>query len=151
MLKRFFSIFFVFVLILSFTGCAYKTRPAIQIKHDSVKSIDYKRTDFMTNSPDERNYYLKTVTESEDIEVILDWIDGLKLEKHDAIEVPTEKVEYVITLNGIKNHTIVFFDNYVIYDAAVFTYLDSTQSKQVSEYYNMLNYAEQPTELDLIV
>ena len=151
MIKRFFSLLAVIVLMFSFPGCARKTRPLIQIKHESVQSIDYKRTDFMTDSPDKRDHYIKTVTQNEDIEIILDWIESLKLQKHDAIEVPTEKVEYVITLNGVKNHTVVFFDNYVIYDATVFTYLDSVQSKQVSEYYNMLNYAEQPTEFDLIV
>jgi len=148
-MKKIISLMLALVLLM-FCGCAYKSTPAIKIKHDSVEKIEFKRTEFSTDDPLARNYVKKTVINENDITSIIKWIEKLELIKHEAIEIPVEEVKYVITLCGVKDHTLIFYDKYVVYDNTAFTFEKASQQQQVSEKYNLLNYEEQTTELDLI-
>lgn len=150
-MKKIVSLILILALSLSLFGCTRKSRPAIDIKYESVQSVYFKRTVFSTESPDKRDYFVKSVTDTDGIKSVLDWIESLDLEKHSAIEVPLERVEYVIILNGVKDHTVVFYDNYVIYDTTAFTYKDESHRDETAKCYNMLNYEEKQTELNLVI
>lgn len=149
-MKKIIAVITLCVLMLTMGSCARKVRPVINIKHESVTTVTFKRTVFSTDNPITRDYMQKTVTEANDVEQLLDWIESLDLKKHEAIEVPTEKIEYVILLGDTKQHTLVFFENYAVYDSTAYTFNTPAQKDSVSEKYNMLNYKETETELDLI-
>ncbi|MBQ8605609.1 MAG: hypothetical protein IJ408_02630 [Clostridia bacterium] len=141
-MKRIICLLACLVMIFSCASCAKRTKPAIVIKHESVTSLEFKRTVFSADDPTLRSYFQKTITESEDVEKLICWIEDLKLEKHSAIEVPIEKVQYVIVLKGVKDHRLVFMDNYVIFDSTAYTYKDPDSMSEVGEKYNLSNYSE---------
>ena len=149
-MKKIISVISILMIALCLFSCARKTKPPFVIKHESVESVDFKRTVYSADDPSVRSYVQKSVTAKEDVEDVLCWIEKLKLEKHDAIEVPIEKVQYVIVLNGIKDHKLVFMDQYVVYDSTAYTYKDSSQMSEVANKYNLLNYEQKDTKLDLI-
>ncbi len=137
------------LIALLICGCAVKYRPEIVIKSDSVTSIDFKKT-YFPEGEGSRTYSVKKLTEREDIDELSAWLESLRLVKQDAIEVPVEQVEYVIVLNGAKEHTAIFMNEYIIYDRTAYTFENETQRGAVSEKYNLLNYPEQQTQLDLM-
>lgn len=140
----------VLVLLISLCGCAEKTKPALDIKSESVTSIEFKRTCYSDDDPSFRSYVSKTVSQREDIDEVINWAKSLKLSKQSAIEIPVEKVEYVIVLNGVKKHKLIFMGDYIVLDAAAYTFDNPAQKTQVREKYNMLNYSENSAELDLM-
>ena len=151
MMKRIISAILILIILISCCSCARKSRPPFEIKHESVNAIEFRRTSFLADNPFERSYFQKTVDNKEDIEKLLLWIEELSLEKHEPIEVPIEQVQYVIVLKGVKDHKLVFMNEYVVYDSTAFTYKSEKQMTQVSQKYNLLNYAETPiTTLGLI-
>lgn len=137
------------ILLLLLCGCALKNTPSLRLKAESVDSVEIKKTCIDPIDAQKRTYVSKTVTGRDDVDKIIAWLESLKLEKHDAIEIPAEQVLYVINLNGTKNHRLIFIEGYVIYDAAAYTYKDPAQQNEIIKKYNLLNYAEQETELDL--
>ena len=150
MKKSFFMAGFVFLFAVILFGCAKKTRPMLDIKKESVTSIEFKKTCYKEDEPDYREYVSKTVTEREDLDTLINWAQSLKLEKQNAIEVPVERVEYVIILNGVKEHRLIFLDDYIVYDTVAFVYANPSQKEQVKEKYNLLNYEEKAAKLDLM-
>ncbi len=149
-MKKTVNLIFIIIIVLNVFSCTYKTSPDIDIKLESVQSIDFKRTAFSTETPFGRDYFVKSVTDANDVKALLEWIEGLKLEKQQAIEIPTENVEYLMILNGVKNHKLIFFDNYVVYDSIAYTYENQSKITEVSKMYNMLNYEEKSTELNIL-
>ena len=150
MKKLFFPAVSVLLCAVMLFGCAEKTRPALDIKKESVTSIEFKKTCYKEDVPDYREYVSKTVTEREDLDALINWTQSLRLEKQSAIEVPVERVEYVIVLKGVKEHRLIFLDDYIVYDTAAFVYANPSQKEQVKEKYNLLNYEEKAAELDLM-
>ena len=150
MKKSFFMAVFVLFCAVMLFGCAKKTRPMLDIKKESVTSIEFKKTCYKEDEPDYREYVSKTVTEREDLDTLINWAQSLKLEKQNAIEVPVERVEYVIILNGVKEHRLIFLDDYIVYDTVAFVYANPSQKEQVKEKYNLLNYEEKAAKLDLM-
>ncbi len=150
MKKSFFMAGFVLLFAVMLFGCAKKTRPMLDIKKESVTSIEFKKTCYKEDEPDYREYVSKTVTEREDLDTLINWAQSLKLEKQNAIEVPVERVEYVIILNGVKEHRLIFLDDYIVYDTVAFVYANPSQKEQVKEKYNLLNYEEKAAKLDLM-
>lgn len=150
-MKRLICFVLIIMMLICAVSCARKTKPPFVIKHESVTSIEFKRTVYSADNPVERSYLQKSVTDKNDVENVICWIEELKLEKHDAIEVPIEQIQYVIVLKGIKDHRLVFMDEYVIFDATAYTYTDEKQMTEVAQKYNLLNYSEQETELGIIV
>lgn len=150
MKKSFFLAASVLICAVMLFGCAKKTRPMLDIKKESVTSIEFKKTCYKDDEPDYREYVSKTVTEREDLDALINWVLSLKLAKQNAIEVPVERVEYVIILNGAKEHRLIFMDDYIVYDTAAFVYANPSQKEQVKEKYNLLNYEEKAAELDLM-
>ena len=138
-------------MLVGAASCARKTKPPFVIKHESVSSIEFKRTVYSAENPLSRSYLEKRVTDKEDVENIICWVEDLKLEKKGAIEVPIERIQFVIVLKGIKDHRLVFMDEYVIFDATAYTYTDPEQMAEVSRKYNLLNYSEQTAELGIII
>lgn len=141
-MKKAISILLVLSTLLCFVSCAKKSRPSIEIKNESVSSIELRRTVFSAENPSERSYFQKTVDKKEDVETLISWIEQLSLEKHDPIEIPIEKVQYVLILKGIKDHRLIFMDEYVVYDSTAFTYKSEKQMTEISEKYNLSNYPE---------
>ena len=150
MKKSFFMAVFVLLCAAMLFGCAKKTRPMLDIKKESVTSIEFKKTCYKEDEPDYREYVSKTVTEREDLDTLINWAQSLKLEKQNAIEVPVERVEYVIILNGVKEHRLIFLDDYIVYDTVAFVYANPSQKEQVKEKYNLLHYEEKAAKLDLM-
>lgn len=141
-MKKIVSLAVAVLLLLTLASCARKTKPQINIKHDSVTSIEFISASTSATDPTARSYAMKTVSESDDIEAIICWIEDLDLEKHAAIEVPIENVSHVIVLKGVKDHKLIFMNEYVIYDSNAYTYKKTKQSTQVAQKYNLLNYPE---------
>ncbi len=148
MIKRIISAFLIVLLLCVNVGCARKTKPVFNIKHESVTSIDFKRSTYAQNGNLSLKCVQKTVDDTDDIEKLLTFVESLKLVKHAPIEVPSEKIQYVMVLNGVKDHKLVFMDEYVVYDSTAYTYKNLSQKSEVAEKYNLLNYPE--TESDLI-
>ena len=132
-----------FVLCAS---CAKKFSPSIKLKSDSVTSIDFKKTVF----GEERQYKQKTVTEASDIKEICNWLTSLRLTKHDAIEIPVEKISYTIIINGTKQHRVLFMEEYIIFNNTAYTFNKPADKDTVIGKYNLLNYTETDTKLGLI-
>lgn len=148
-MKRIIAVVALAVMLFSMSACARKIRPDINIKTESVTALSFKRTVFSSTDVTSREYMQKRITEQQDIKALTDWISDLRLEKHDPIEVPVEMIEYFIILEGKKEHTLIFYGDYVVYDATAYTFKNSAQRHEVVEKYNMLNYEEQQTELEL--
>ena len=124
--------------------------PELRIKVESIESIDFKKTYFKDDLSDPRDYKQKSVTDKDDIKEIVDWLVGLSITKHDAIEIPVERVNYVIMLNGKKTHKVIFMDNYIIYDSQAYTFDNESDIDSVKNKYNLLGYTEIETDLDII-
>ncbi len=137
-------------VLMIFTGCAEKQRPVLQINNESVTSIEFKKTCVSQQDPDARTYVSKTVTEKQDVDELIEWAKSLKLKKQDAIEIPVEQVDYVIVLNGVKEHKLIFLNEYVVLDTTAYTYENPDDKSQASEKYNLLNYEETETQLNLM-
>ncbi len=145
-MKRLLSILAVLTIIISFSSCAKKFSPSIKIKSDSVTSVEFKKTVFgKTNT-----YKQKTVTETEDIKSLCQWLTGLSLTKHDAIEIPVENISYAIILKGTKEHRVVFMNEYIIYDNNAYTFNKNRDVGAVTDKYDLLNYTETDATLGLI-
>ena len=149
-MKKAVTVMAVLIMISVLCGCAEKTKSALDIKNESVTSIEFKKTCYSESEPDSRSYVAKTVTVREDIDSIISWVESLKLTKQSAIEIPVEQVDYVIVLNGTKQHNLIFVGNYVVFDTAAYTFDSPVQQEQVKEKYNLLNYEESSVELDLM-
>ncbi len=145
-MKRIIAIVLLIAVSFSICSCAKKTKPTIKISADSVDTIDFKKTYFN----DSTYYKQKTVTEKQDIVKITNWLSTLLLEKHEPIEVPVEKVSYVIVLNGKTTRKIILMDNFIIYNSTAYTFKREADLKSVSEKYNLINYPETDTTLELI-
>ena len=148
-MKKILAFLAIVLTLVTMSACARKEKPAIKIKYDSVSSVTFKRTVFSDTDASLRTYFKKEITNEEDVRLVLDWVCSLSLSKHDPIEVPSEKIEYLMKFGDTKEHTLIFFDDYVVYDSTAYTYKNPNQQGEVSEKYNMLNYEEQKTELDL--
>lgn len=141
----------VFIMVLlTFCGCAEKSRPTLDIKKDSVTSVEFKKTCYSDSDPSFRSYVSKNVSQREDIDKIVEWAKSLKLTRHDAIEIPVDQVSYVIVLGGAKEHKLIFVGDYIVFDTAAYTFDNPSQKTQVAQNYNLLNYEESESELDLI-
>lgn len=149
-MKRIAAAAAIAVMLLSLVGCAEKTRAALDIKRESVSSVEFKRTCYSDDEPEFRAYVSKKVTEASDIDKLIAWATDLRLTKQKAIEIPVENVEFVMVLNGTKEHKLIFMGDYVIFDAVAYTYDRAQDKSLVREKYNMLNYEENSAELDLI-
>lgn len=148
-MKRILAFLMVVLMMLTLSACARKEKPTIKIKYDSVSSIVFKRMELSDTDATLRTYYQKKITGEDDVKSVLDWICSLSLLKHEAIEVPSEKIEYLMKFGDTKEHVLIFFDDYVVYDSTAYTFKNPTQQEEVIEKYNLLNYEEQETELDL--
>lgn len=137
------------LLFLLFSGCGPKVSPALKLRADSVSSIEIKKTVYSDTDPEARSYVSKTVTVKEDIGAIVSWLQSLPLTKHEAIEIPIKDVRYVVVLNAGVEHKIIFLDQFVVYDGTAFA-CDETVSDGVATKYNLLNYPESETQLDLV-
>lgn len=150
-MKRILAVVLALVLsLMSLSACAEKFRPEIKINTDSITSIDFKKTYFTDDSDDPRDYKQKTLTEADDIRALADWLTGLHLTEHPAIEIPVEQVSYAIILNGKKSHRVLFMDEYIIYDSTAYTFDRDSDKNAVDSKYNLLGYTETETELDII-
>lgn len=138
------------IVLLLLCGCAHKSMPAFRIKGESVKSIEIIKTCYDENDASARSFVSKTVTERGDIDNLISWLESLKLTRHDAIEIPAEEVRCVVNLDGVKSHRLIFIEGYVIFDATAYAFNDPSDTDAIIQKYNLLNYAEQDTELDLI-
>lgn len=146
-MKRILSILAALVIILTaFSSCAKKFSPSIKIKSDSVTTVEFKKTVFGTSN----TYKQKTVTDTDDIKALCQWLTGLSLTKHDAIEIPVEKISYAIILKGTKEHRVVFMDEYIIYDNDAYTFNKNRDADAVTGKYDLLNYTETDATLGLI-
>lgn len=149
-MKRSVALFLaVIALFTVLCGCKRIERPEIKIKYDSVNAIEFKKRIFSDQNDNKHESVLKTVTKREDIDSLLKWIESLDITEHEAIEIPAEKVEYYIVLDSIKEHELIFFDNYVVYDTTAYTFDDPDDKQSVAEKYNLLNYEQKETELGL--
>lgn len=145
-MKRIFSILSIVVIVFSISSCAKKFTPSIKIKSDNVTSIEFKKTVFdVTNT-----YKQKTVTETDDIKTLCQWLTNLSLAKHEPIEIPVEKISYAIILKGTKEHRVVFMDEYIIYDNVAYTFNKNRDLNAVATKYDLLNYNETDATLGLI-
>ena len=134
------------ILLVLLCGCSLKNTPSLRLKAESVSSVEIKKTYRDGTS----SYSVsKTVTDREDTEKLISWLESLRLTKHDAIEIPVDQVRYVVVLEGVKTHKLIFIDGFVIYDSTAYTYDDLSQQSEIDKKYNLLNYPEQSTELDL--
>ncbi len=149
-MKKYIFLTAALMALVIFAGCTEKQRPVLQINNESVTSIEFKKTCYSDEDPDSRSYVSKTVTEKDDINQIIDWAKSLPLVRHDAIEIPVEQVDYVIVLNGVKQHKLIFLDDYVVLDTTAFIYENPDSKSEISEKYNLLNYEETETQLELI-
>ncbi len=146
-MKRIIAIFTVLLIIMTlFSSCAKKVSPSIKLNSDNVTSIEFKKTVFGL----ENDYKQKTVTEKDDIKTLCDWLTKLRLTKHEAIEIPVEKIRYAIILYGTKEHRVVFMDEYIIYDNDAYTFDRPGDLDSVSSRYDLLNYTESDAKLGLI-
>ncbi len=146
MRKQIISIIAVIVMVLTvFSSCAKKFRPSIKLNSDSITTVEFKKTMFGS----QRTYKQKTVTEVSDIKSICDWLTSLRLTKHDAIEIPIEKISYAIILKGTKDHRVIFMDEFIIFNNDAYTFNKPADRKSVLEKYNFLNYTETDAKLGL--
>lgn len=146
MKRKLISVFSIVVMLVTFCSCAKKFHPEIKLDVDSITSIDFKKTIF---SDDKREHVQKSVTEQADIKQLADWLSGLRLTEHEAIEIPVEKITYALVINGKKTHTVIFMDEYIIYDFTAYTFDKSSDVTTVETKYNLLGYTETETKLDL--
>ena len=146
MKRKIISALAIVMMLLALCSCAKKFRPEIKLNAESITSIDFKKTYFTDK---DREYMQKSVTESEDIEALADWLTGLHLTEHPAIEIPVEKINYALVINGKKNHTVIFMDEFIIYDYTAYTFDKSSDLTAVETKYNLLGYTETEAELDL--
>ena len=149
-MKRLMAFLLAFITIFAVSSCEQKVSPELRIKVESIESIDFKKTYFKDDLSDPRDYKQKSVTDKDDIKEIVDWLVGLSITKHDAIEIPVERVNYVIMLNGKKTHKVIFMDNYIIYDSQAYTFDNKSDIDSVKNKYNLLGYTEIETDLDII-
>ncbi len=146
-MKRIISILAVLIIILTaFSSCAKKFSPSIKIKSDSVTSVEFKKTVFGISN----TYKQKTISDTDDIKDLCQWLTGLSLTKHDAIEIPVKNISYAIILKGTKEHRVLFMDEYIIFDNNAYTFNKNRDMNAVSEKYDLLNYTETDTTLGLI-
>lgn len=147
-MKRTLSLIAVCIILLTAcSSCARKTSPAFTIKKESVTSIDFKKNSLSADDPTKTVTVQKSVTDKEDVEAVIAWVHSLKLEKHDPIEFPIETIRYMMVLNGVKDHQLIFLDNYVVFDSTAYLYTDKAQASEASEKYALLNYPESDTTL----
>lgn len=145
--RKIISALALLMILVCFCSCAEKFRPEIKLNADSITSIDFKKTYFTDK---DREYMQKSVTESEDVEALVKWLTGLHLTEHPAIEIPVEKINYALVINGKKNHTVIFMDEYIIYDYTAYTFDKSSDLTAVETKYNLLGYTETETELGIV-
>ena len=147
MKRKIFSALAIILVVVSLCSCAKKFSPEIKLNVENITSIDFKKTYF---TDDEREHKQKSVTEQSDIKAIVDWLSGLRLTEHSAIEIPAEKITYALVINGKKTHTVIFMDEYIIYDYTAYTFNNSSDLKTVESKYNLLGYTETEAGLDLV-
>lgn len=147
MKRIFFVLITVLMTLVLFTSCAKKFSPSIKLNSDNITSVEFKKTIFGEN---ERQHKQKTITEHSDIKELCNWLTSLRLTKHDAIEIPVEKITYAIILKGTKEHRVVFMDEYIIFNNTAYTFNKSSDLKAVEQKYNLLNYTENDSKLGLI-
>ena len=146
-MKRIFLVLIIIIMtVLSFSSCAKKFRPSIKFNSENVTSVEFKKTFF----GETREYKQKTVTEADDIKEICNWLMSLHLTKHDAIEIPVEKISYAIILKGTKEHRVVFMDDYIVFNNTAYTFNKESDIGIVAKKYNLLNYNENDAKLGLI-
>lgn len=147
-MKRTISLFILCLFIVTAVpSCARKTSPAFTIKKESVSSIDFKKNTLLADEGVKTYTVQKSVTGKEDIEAVISWVHSLKLEKHEPIEFPMETIRYMMVLKGVKDHLLIFLDDYVVFDSIAYSYTDKAAAKKVAEKYNLLNYPESDTTL----
>ncbi len=147
MTKRIISVVLIAIIALTlFCSCAKKFSPSIKLNSDNITSVEFKKTIFGL----ERTYKQKTITQDQDIKALCDWLTSLRLTKHEAIEIPVEKIRYTIILKGAKEHRVIFMDEYIIYDNDAYTFNRDGDIDSVSSRYDLLNYTETDAKLGLI-
>ncbi len=148
MKRKIFSVLAIAVLVVSLCSCAKKFSPDIKLNSENISSIDFKKTYFSEDNT--REHMQKSVTEQADIKALTDWLSGLRLTEHPAIEIPAEKITYALVINGKKTHTVIFMGEYIIYDFTAYTFDNSSDLSAVETKYNLLGYTETEAELDLV-
>lgn len=148
MKRKIFSALTIIILVVSLCSCAKKFTPEIKLNPENITSIDFKKTYF--NEDNTRTHKQKSVTEQADIKALADWLSGLRLTEHLAIEIPAEKITYVLMINGKKTHTVIFMDEYIIYDYTAYTFNNNSDLSAVETKYNLLGYTEVEAGLDLV-
>lgn len=148
-MKRIISFVLIAVMLFfTLTSCAEKFYPEIKINTENVTSVEFKKTYFEDDGT--RVHKQKKITDSDDIEAVADWLSDLRLTEHSAIEIPVEKISYVMIINGKKVHRVIFMDEFIIYDSTAYTFDNEKDLNAVQEKYDLLGYTEEETELDLI-
>lgn len=147
MKRKIFWAIAILLIAISLCSCAKKFSPEIRLNAENITSIDFKKTYFVDK---DREHKQKSVTEQADIKQLTDWLSGLHLTEHPAIEIPAEKITYALIINGKKNHTVIFMDEYIIYDYTAYTFDNSSDLKTVETKYNLLGYTETEAALDLV-
>ncbi len=134
-------------VILSLCGCsARKDSPDIRLKRESIDTIIMQKS-YPIEGSEDNMFRQKEISEAEDIDALVEWIEGLQLVKGEVIGIDPRLVEYTIILEGVKDHLLVFTQGKVIYDGIVYDYENSEQALEAQQKYSLLNYEENEAQV----